>query len=58
MIKYRTGKHWGSTIIEYDADQKPDEFGHRASDRLVAVAQSPADADVLVRLLNLGRRHL
>lgn len=57
-IKYRVGSHWPTTIIEYDSDQVPDREGRRPSDRLVAMAQSAADANVLVCGLNLGRRHL
>ncbi|MDQ8045257.1 MAG: hypothetical protein REI11_11685 [Patulibacter sp.] len=45
MKIYRTGRHWGVTVVEEDSDGLPP--------RLIATAQSTADAERLIVALNL-----
>jgi hypothetical protein len=52
MVIYRTGGCWGVTIVEFDDDEPADDRGHRPSDRLVAMARTVEDADMIVRKMN------
>lgn len=52
MKIYRTGNHWGVTIIETDSEEEPDAQGRRSGDRLVAVAFDAADATKITEALN------
>ena len=42
---YRTGAHWGVTIVEVRDEEK-------SSERLVATAQTQGDANLIVAALN------
>lgn len=52
--RYRTGSHWGTTIIR-SGDAGPDAEGRRADDRLVAVVvnEDHALAQRIVDHLNM-----
>lgn len=41
---FRVGPHAKLTVWQYDADEQPDERGHRPSDRLLCMAVSERDA--------------
>jgi hypothetical protein len=57
MATYRTGGHWGITIVR-EGVQPPDERGRHADDELVAVTMNdPALAAQICALLN-GRNDL
>ena len=51
MTTYRTGNHWGTTIIREGAC-KPDEQGRRGDDALVAVVVG-GDAELAERICGL-----
>lgn len=48
MTAYRTGSHWGTTIIR-EGSQEPDESGRRPDDELVAVVMN-GDAELAERI--------
>lgn len=54
MVNYRQGSHWRVTIIEVGAGPETGE-GRREGDRLVAVAQTEQDAELIVLALNAVR---
>ena len=54
MKRYRTGAHWGVTVVEYDPREHEDEHGRRPGDRLVCMASSPEDAEYIATALNLA----
>lgn len=39
------------TIVEFDDSETADKQGHRPSDRLIGMARTEEDADLLVRAL-------
>jgi hypothetical protein len=51
MTEYRTGSHWGRTIVRVGA-QPPDVQGRRPDDELVGVVDDPALAERICALLN------
>lgn len=51
MSEYRTGGHWGRTIIRVGT-QRPDADGRRADDQLVGLMDDPALAERICALLN------
>lgn len=51
MPEYRTGAHWGRTIIKVGALQ-PDGQGRRKDDELVGVIDDPVLAERICTLLN------
>lgn len=54
MTAYRTGSHWGTTIIR-QGTQPADESGHRPDDELVAMVTNgdPDLAEHICFLLNV-----
>lgn len=54
MSTYRTGQHWGRTIIRVGT-QPADAGGRRPDDQLVGVIDDPALAERICELLS-GRR--
>lgn len=49
--RYRVGGHWPVTVIEVGGGPEEAE-GRRDGDRLMACAQSPEDATLIVAALN------
>lgn len=56
MKAYRVGGSWGVTIVEVDPDEPRDERGRAPSDRLMGMALTREDADLIVAALNTAAR--
>lgn len=54
MSTYRTGGHWGRTIV-LEGDMPADEDGRRPDDELVGMVDTVELAQRIVRLLNAGK---
>jgi hypothetical protein len=55
VSEYRTGNHWGRTIIR-TGSQPPDADGRRPDDQLVAVVDSAAPEGLAERICALLNR--
>lgn len=51
-MPYRTGNHWGRTIV-WEGTAEPDDSGRRPDDMLVGLVDTPEFAERIVFLLNL-----